>query len=145
MEHDWRMENRENSRILQWYVTITLASAPLISPIWFLFRWLRVIFKWLSTEIMRFRLLRLETDSKDSRQCFNQWEAKPKPKPIAPCTQENVIFPALWASYRKLLGIVIGSSRCLLLLWLAGVIALVLVFRRSFENHSEKITRGCVE
>ena len=30
----------------------------------------------------------------------------------------------------------IGSSRCLLLLWLVGVIALVLVFRQSFENRS---------
>ena len=30
----------------------------------------------------------------------------------------------------------IGSSRCLLLLWLVGVIALVLVFRQSFENLS---------
>ena len=47
-----------------------------------------------------------------------------------------MIFPALWASYRWLLGILIGSSRCLLLLWLVGVIALVLVFRQSFENRS---------
>ena len=30
----------------------------------------------------------------------------------------------------------IGSSRCLLLLWLVVVIALVLVFRQSFENRS---------
>ena len=45
-------------------------------------------------------------------------------------------FPALRASYMELLGIVIGSSRCLLLLWLVGVIALVLGFRQSFENRS---------
>ena len=49
----------------------------------------------------------------------------------------RVIFPALRASYRSLLGIVIGSSRCLLLLWLVGVIALVLVLRQSFENRSK--------
>jgi len=36
---------------------------------------------------------------------FNQWEAKPKP----PCTRD---FSALWASYWKLLGILIGSKRC---------------------------------
>ena len=30
----------------------------------------------------------------------------------------------------------IGLSRCLLLLWLVGVIALVLVFRKSFEKRS---------
>ena len=48
----------------------------------------------------------------------------------------RVIFPALRASYRLLLGIVIGSSRCSFLLWLVGVIGLGLVFRQSFENHS---------
>ena len=37
-----------------------------------------------------------------------------------------------------LLGIVIGSSRCLPLLWLVGVIALVLVFRQSLENRSNR-------
>ena len=47
-----------------------------------------------------------------------------------------MIFPALRASYRWLLGIVIGSSRCSFLLWFVGVIALVLVFRQSFENRS---------
>ena len=54
----------------------------------------------------------------------------------------RVIFPALWASYRQLLGIVIGSSRCLLLLWLVGVIALVLVFWQSFENRSNVCDRS---
>ena len=53
----------------------------------------------------------------------------------------RVIFPALRASYRWLLGIVIGSSRCLFLvsclLWLVGVVALVLVFLQSFENRSK--------
>ena len=34
----------------------------------------------------------------------------------------------------------IGSLRCLLLLWLLGVIALVLVFRQSFENRSNYLT-----
>ena len=41
----------------------------------------------------------------------------------------RVTFPAL--------GIVIGSWRCLFLLWLVGVIALVVVFRQSFENPSK--------
>ena len=47
-----------------------------------------------------------------------------------------VIFPALRVSYRWLLGIVIGSPRCSFPLWLVEVIALVLVFRQSFENRS---------
>ena len=47
-------------------------------------------------------------------------------------------FPALRASYRWLLGILIGSWSCLFLLWLVGVIALVLVFRQSFENRSNR-------
>ena len=51
----------------------------------------------------------------------------------------RVIFPLLWASYRWSLGILIGSLRCSFLLWLVGVIALGLVFRQSFENHSIKI------
>ena len=68
---------------------------------------------------------------KESRQFFNQWEAKPKPT-----HHVRVIFPALRASYRWLLGIVIRSSRCSFPLWLVGVIAWVLVFRQSFENRS---------
>ena len=48
----------------------------------------------------------------------------------------RAIFPALRASYRWLLGIVIGSSCCLFLLWLIRVIPLVLVFQQSFENSS---------
>ena len=49
---------------------------------------------------------------------------------------ELAIFPALWTSYGSLLGILIGSSRSLLLLFLVGVITLVLVVRKSFENRS---------
>ena len=69
---------------------------------------------------------------KDSRQFFSQWEAKPKP--IAPCTRDfsralnklQVIarncdwFIALFAP------VVVGR----------GNFALVLVFRKSFENRS---------
>ena len=77
------------------------------------------------------RLLRLMIGLKDSRQFFNRWEAKPKP--IAPCTRD---FSRALNKF-QLLGIVIGSSRCLPLLWLVGVlIVLVLVFRQSFENRS---------
>ena len=74
---------------------------------------------------------------KDSRQCFNQWEAKPKP--IATCrrdfsraSSELQVIAKTWT--------VIGSSSCLLLLWLVGVIGLVLVFRQSFENRSMYVT-----
>ena len=92
----------------------------------------RAVFKWLSKVITWLRLLRLVIGLKESRQFFNQWEAKPKP--ITPCACD--FSPSLRASYRWLLGIVIGSSRCSFLLWLVGVIALVLVFRQSFENRS---------
>ena len=46
----------------------------------------RAVFKWLSKVITWLRLLRLVIGLKDSRQFFNQWEAKPKP--IAPCTRD---------------------------------------------------------
>ena len=46
----------------------------------------REVFKWLSKVITWLRLLRLVIGLKDSRQFFNQWEAKPKP--IAPCTRD---------------------------------------------------------
>ena len=46
----------------------------------------REVFKWLSKVITWLRLLRSVIGSKDSRQFFNQWEAKPTP--IAPCTRE---------------------------------------------------------
>ena len=46
----------------------------------------RAVFKWLSKVITSLRLLRLVIGLKDSRQFFNQWEAKPKP--IAPCTRD---------------------------------------------------------
>ena len=54
---------------------------------------------------------------KISRRFLNQWEATQKQSRFV-----RAIFPALWASDRQLLGILIGSSRCLLLLWLVGVI-----------------------
>ena len=55
----------------------------------------RAVFKWLSKLITSLRLLRLVIGLKDSRQFFNQWDAKSKP--IAPCTRD---FSALRASYR---------------------------------------------
>ena len=49
----------------------------------------------------------------------------------------RAIFPALWARYIQFLEILIGSSRCLLLLQLVGlIIVLVLVIRQSLENRS---------
>ena len=46
------------------------------------------------------------------------------------------VFPRFERVTGKLLGIVIGSSRCSFVLWLVEVIALVLVFRQPFENRS---------
>ena len=46
----------------------------------------RAVFKWLSKVIKWLRWLRLVIGLKESRQFFNQWEAKPKP--IAPCTRD---------------------------------------------------------
>ena len=46
------------------------------------------------------------------------------------------IFPALWTSYSKLLGILIGSLCCLLFLWLVKVITFLLVFQSLIENRS---------
>ena len=77
---------------------------------------IRAVFKWLSKVITWLRLLRLVIGLKDSRQFFNQWDAKPKPIHV------RVIFPALRASYMWLLGVVIGSWSCLFLLWLVKVI-----------------------
>ena len=49
-------------------------------------RSVRAVFKWLSKVITWLQLLRLVIRLKDSRQFFNQWEAKPKP--ILPCTRD---------------------------------------------------------
>ena len=46
----------------------------------------RAVSNWLSKVITWLRFLRLVIGLKDSRQFFNQWEAKPKP--IAPCTRD---------------------------------------------------------
>ena len=91
-----------------------------------------IVFKWLSKVITWLRMLRLVIGLKESRQFFNQWEAKPKS--IAPCTRHfsralselKVIarncdwFIALFAP------VVIARSNCFQ----------VLVFRQSFENRS---------
>ena len=69
------------------------------------------------------RLLRLVIGLKFSRQYFSQLEARPKP--IATCTRD---FSRPWVSYMWLLGILIGSSRCSLRLWLVGVITLIWLF-----------------
>ena len=42
-------------------------------------QWVRAVFKWLSKEITWLGLLLSVIGLKDSRQFFNQWEAKPKP------------------------------------------------------------------
>ena len=47
---------------------------------------IRAVFKWLSKVIIWLRLLRLVIGLKDSRQFFNQWEAKRKA--IPPCTRD---------------------------------------------------------
>ena len=85
------------------------------------------VFKWLSKLTTPLRLLRLVIGLKVSRQFFNQWEAKP----IVLCGRD---FPALWAFYRQLPRILIGSLDRLLLSWLVAVITLILIFRHLFEN-----------
>ena len=68
--------------------------------------------------------------SLSSQQFFNQWEANTKNQSFL----VGAIFPAPSAGYKQLLGIVIGWSRCFLLLWLVGVITLVLVLWQSFQS-----------
>ena len=46
------------------------------------------VFKWMSKVITWLPLLHLVIGLKESRQFFNQWEAKPKPKPNTPCTRD---------------------------------------------------------
>ena len=48
--------------------------------------YVRALFKWLWKVITWLQLLRLVIGLKDTRQFFNQWEAKPKP--IAPCARD---------------------------------------------------------
>ena len=54
---------------------------------------------------------------------WNKWtndydSTDEKPKSIVPCTRD---FSRFWESDRRLLGILIGSSHCLLLFWLVGI------------------------
>ena len=49
-----------------------------------------------------------------SRHLFNQWEPKPKPKPIAPCTHD---FSRALSELQVIATNLIGSSRCLLFWW----------------------------
>ena len=80
----------------------------------------RAVFKWLSKVITWLRLLRLVIGLKGSRQFFNQWEAKPKPKPIAPCTRGfsrasselQVIARNCDWSMELFVPVVIGRSNC---------------------------------
>ena len=97
---------------------------------------MKSVVKWLSKVITWLRLLRLVIGLKDSRQFFNQWEAKPKS--IAPCTHD---FSRASSELQVI------ARNCdwfialfLFLLSLVGVIALVLVFRQSFENRSKPMS-----
>ena len=54
----------------------------------------------------------------------------------------RVIFPTPWTSYRKLLGVLISSLRCLLLLWLTAVISLALIFRQPSKNGYKTTKNG---
>ena len=53
---------------------------------YFVYKFFRAVFKWLSKVITWLRLLRLVIGLKESRQLLNQWEAKPQP--IAPRTHD---------------------------------------------------------
>ena len=68
--------------------------------------------------------------------CEAWWLAKKK-SPVSFSANEKQNFnqsPLVRAIFP--IGFLIGSSNCLLLLWLVGVIALYCFFRQSFENHS---------
>ena len=60
-----------------------------------------------------------------------------KAKPIAPCIRD------FSRALKELLGVLIGSSRCLRLFRLVGGINLVLVVQQSFKNRS-KLTGSCL-
>ena len=111
----------------------------------------RAVFKWLSKVITWLRLLRLVIGLKDSRQFFNQWDAKPKP--IAPCTRDfsrasselRVIarncdwFMALFVP------VVIGRSNCFgfgfsTVIWKP---LYLLVWYQSFEFLNFFVSGGC--
>jgi len=78
----------------------------------------RAVFKWLSKVITWLPLLRLVIGWKESRQFFNQWEAKPEP--IAPSTRhfsrassELQVFARNCDWFIALLApVVIGRSNC---------------------------------
>ena len=78
------------------------------------------------------RLLRLVIGLKDWRQFFNQWQAKPNP--IAPCTRD---FSRASSELQVIARNCDWFMALFFPLWLIGVIALVLVFRQSFENRSK--------
>ena len=79
----------------------------------------RAVFKWLS-KVLNHVIAAIgvkNLGSTDEKQNHKQSDLV--------CT----IFPELWATDGELLQVLIGSSRCLLLLWLVGVIInLVLLF-----------------
>ena len=110
----------------------------------------RAVFKWLSKVITWLQLLRLVIGFKDSRQFFNQWEAKPKP--IASCTRDfshasselQVIarncdwFMALFAPA------VIGRSNCFgfgfsTVIWKPLYLHLTLLIKKKFKQKTVKI------
>ena len=75
-----------------------------------------------------------------SRHFLNEWKTKPKPIVLG-----RTRLPALDAGYMYLLRqILIGSLRCLHLLWLARVITLGLVLQHSVENRSSRQKDPCI-
>ena len=81
--------------------------------------------------LFRFCIALLCDWPQNSRQFFNHREAIQNQSRLA-----RAHFPALCASYVKLLRTLIGSLRCLRLLCLMRIINLVLVLRHSIENRS---------
>ena len=93
---------------------------------------------------------------------WNKWindhdSTDEKPKSIVPCTRD---FSRFWESDRRLLGILIGSSHCLLLLWLVGVFTWyrgfarqpycmaartmkIICIRKNICSHGKKIYCSC--
>ena len=70
----------------KWPISLVCVLTPLVTAITAITQTNRAVFKWQSKVITWLRLLRLVIGLKDSRQFFNQWQAKPNP--IAPCTRD---------------------------------------------------------
>ena len=112
----WKLKEKKTIRFLSWspqwkVVLFETINGAMID--WAVFKWLSKVITWL-------RLLRLVIGLNESCQFFNQWEAKPKPKPIAPCTRDFSRASSEWQVIARncdwfiapFVPVVIGRSIC---------------------------------